>query len=87
MQDGDSKKISHKGVPKSINLVQEHYHKCLYEDDPGMVKYSNITISKKNNEATTRTTKKVALNSVYFKLHVDTNKVSVRPHKNKDGFV
>ena len=87
MQDGCSKKLSHKGVPKAITLTDEHYRKCLYENDPGKVSYSNITISKKNNEATTRTTQKIALNSVYFKLHVESNKVTVRPHMNENKYV
>ena len=87
MEDGGARKISHKGVPKAARLTEEHFRKCLYENDPGKVTYSNITISKKNNEATTRTTKKNALNSVYFKLHVESNKVSVRPHMNKNDYV
>ena len=87
MEDGGARKISHKGVPKSTNLTDESYYKCLYENDPGSVSYSNITISKKNNEATTRTTKKIALNSTYLKLHVEPNNISIRPHMNKNGYV
>ena len=87
MEDGGEKKISHKGVPKSITLTEQDYRKCLYESNPGKVTYSNITISKRNNEATTRETQKRALNSVYFKMHVESNRVSVRPHMNTNDYV
>ena len=85
--DGDDIKLSTKGVPKSVNLDQGNFERCLYQNDPGSVAYHNITISKKQNEAITRKTQKVALNNLYFKLHVDSNKVSVHPHKINGKFM
>ena len=85
--DGDDIKLSTKGVPKSVNLDQGNFERCLYQNDPGSVAYHNITISKKQNEAVTRKTQKVALNNLYFKLHVDSNKVSVQPHKINGKFL
>ena len=80
LQSETKKKLSHKGVPKSADLHQDHFRKCLYENDPGSVSYSNITISKTLCHARTNLTEKRALNNLYMKLHVEENKISVRPH-------
>ena len=84
MQSKNKIKLSTKGVPRSIDLRKEDFMKCLYKNDAGSVSYHHLMISKKTNEAITRKTTKVALNNLYFKMHVDSNKVTVRPHK-KDG--
>lgn len=80
MQSESELKLSHKGVPTTIPFEDESYLKCLYQDDPGKVSYSHITISKKECTAKTRSITKRALNNLYLKFHVDTNRVSVRPH-------
>ena len=85
--DGERRKLSHKGVPKTVNLTAEDYRKALYENDLGKVKYHNITISKKNNEATLRCTTKLAFNSVYTKMHVEANQISIRPHMINNEYV
>lgn len=87
MQGDGKRKVSHKGVPKNINLPEDLFRKSLYENDPGSVTYNHIMISKKTNTAMTRQTRKVALNSFYYKLHVDSNKVSVRPHMINNEYV
>ena len=84
MQTETETKLSHKGVPKAINLDTNDYLRCLYENDPGRISYNNITISKKHSHARTQSMSKRALNSLYFKLNVSENKVSVRPHM-RDG--
>ena len=80
MQDSKEQKLSHKGVPKSIPLHDENYLKCLYEDNPGSVTYGHIQITKKDCNARTRSITKRALNGLYLKFHVETNRVTVRPH-------
>ena len=80
MQSNTDKKLSHKGVPKSVSLEDHNYLKCLYENDPGRVTYGNIQISKKDCHAKTRTMSKRALNGLYMKFHVEENRVSIRPH-------
>ena len=84
MQSESEKKLSTKGVPRSAPLDLNDFRRCLYDNDQGSVSYSHLVISKKNNLAVTRKTTKVALNSLYLKLHVDSNKITVRPHQ-KDG--
>ena len=85
--DNSDRKLSHKGVPKHVNLTVDHYMRCLYQNDRGRVSYSNITINRRKNEAVTRETEKVALNDCYFKLQVAENKVSVKPHKINGKFL
>ena len=43
--DNSDRKLSHKGVPKHVNLTVDHYMRCLYQNDRGRVSYSNITIN------------------------------------------
>ena len=80
MEGGGKRKVSHKGVPKKIKMTTKQYLKSLYENDPGLVSFAHIAISKANQEATTRVIKKKAFNSLLLKLHVEENKVTVRPH-------
>ena len=81
MQDEAEKKLSHKGVSKTIELKDTNYLRCLYEDDASQVSYGHILISKKDCQAKTRSVAKKALNGLYMKFHVEENRVSIRPHK------
>ena len=87
MQDESEKKLSHKGVPKSIEMGDINYLDCLYDDKPGTVSYGHILMSKKECQAKSRTITKRALNGLYLKFHVEENRVSVRPHKLDDQYV
>ena len=87
MQDDSEKKLSHKGVPKSIEIDDVNYLDCLYDDNPGKVSYGHILISKKECQAKSRSITKRALNGLYLKFHVEENRVSVRPHKLNDQYV
>lgn len=80
MEDQKKQKLSHKGVPKHISFVKDDYLRCLYENDPKNVSYRNITISKQQCQAKTRSVTKRALNGLYMKFHVEANRVSIRPH-------
>ena len=87
MQNEAEKKLSHKGVPKSVALDDHDYLNCLYNDEPGYVSYGNIQISKKECHAKTRSITKRALNGLYMKFHVEKNRVSVRPHMINGNFL
>ena len=87
MQNEAEKKLSHKGVPKSVALDDHDYLNCLYNDEPGYVFYGNIQISKKECHAKTRSITKRALNGLYMKFHVEKNRVSVRPHMINGNFL
>ena len=80
MQDDTEKKLSHKGVPKYIEFEDQHYLRCLYDDEPGKVSYGNIKISKKQCVAKTCSITKRALNGLYMKFYVEEDRVSIRPH-------
>ena len=87
MQSETEKKLSHKGVSKTINLQDENYLRCLYDNETSQVSYGHILISKKDCQAKTRLVTKKALNSLYMKFHVEENRVSIRPHKLNDQYL
>ena len=87
MEGGGERKVSHKGVPKKLIMTTKQYLKSLYDNDPGFVSFAHIAISKANQQATTKVTRKRALNSLLLKLHLDENKVTVRPHHVNSKFL
>ena len=87
MQNAAVKKLSHKGVPKTVELNDIDYASCLYDNNPGSISYHNITISKKHSNVRTQKTTKRALNSLYMKFHVQSDKITVRPHMRNGKFL
>ena len=87
MEGEGKRKVSHKGVPKKIKMTIGQYLRSLYDNDPGFVSFAHIAISKANQQATTRVTRKRALNSLLLILHVHENKVTVRPHHINSKFL
>ena len=84
VMDGETRKISHKGVPKSVKLHHMDFRDCLYGNKEKTIKFNHIAISRRHSQATTKEVEKRALNGLYYKMFLEANKISTRPHM-KDG--
>ena len=82
--DGETRKISHKGVPKSVKFHYMDFHECLYGNEEKIIKFNHIAISRRHSQARTKEVEKRALNGLFYKMFLQANKISTRPHM-KDG--
>ena len=80
-----SVKLGSKGVPKSAQLELAMYLERLYDDKQCFIDYESLRMYK--NQMARIKTRKTALNSIFTKFHVQSDRVTCLPLQNKNGYI
>ena len=81
MNEGKRVKRSNKGVPKHVKLQYEDYAVALFDNHIKRASYNRMAIDDRVGSVVTKKITKKTVNNLYFKLHVEDDLVSCRPHK------
>ena len=87
ISDGTSIKRSNKGTPKHINLSEKEFENALFGFDEVKKTFSQITTNKKLGTNCTKSVTKRALNSVYLKMRVADDLISVTPLMRNKNYI
>ena len=87
INQGKTVKRSNKGTPRHISLEYEDYERALFENDIKKATFSRITMEPRLGTVTTKRITKKTMNSVYMKLHVEDDLITVRPHMKNGAFL
>ena len=84
-QDDSTVKLGSKGVPLNSQLELSMYLKRLYDDKEHFIDYESLRMYK--NHMARIKTRKTALNSIFTKFRVQSDRVTCLPLQNKNGYI
>ena len=79
ISDGTNIKRSNKGTPRAINMAEKEFEAALFGTERIKKQFNQIVTDKKHGTKCTREITKKALNSVYLKLKVRDDLISISP--------
>lgn len=83
-EDGKMK-LGSKGVPASCSLELMQFLSKLYDGSDTFVEFDSLRLFR--NQMTRMTTRKVALNDVFTKFHVENDRITCKPIKVDNKYI